>query len=97
MIVYNYHPDTGVFLNTSTEADPDPLDPGNWLIPANATPLVPPSPPDPKKQHAVFRDEAWLVENIPLPPAIHANYKEAPVDGLWPHISIKEALKGGVT
>ena len=96
MIVYNYHPDTGAYLNTSTPADPDPLQPGEWLIPANATPLVPPNVGDAKTRQAVFRDGAWSVETIPVPPAIHANYEQAP-GGLWPRMSIKEALKGGVS
>lgn len=97
MIVYHYDPDTHVYLNTSSAADPDPLDPGKWLIPANATQLIPPPPPNPKTQQAVFQGSKWEVEDIPVPPALHANISNAPVGGIWPRISIKEALKGGVT
>jgi len=68
MIVYHYHPDTGVYLNTSEEAEPDPLAPGKWLIPAHSTPKSPPSPPNPKTQHAVFDGTSWSVQAIPLPP-----------------------------
>lgn len=96
MIVYHYDPDTGIYLNTSSDADPDPLEPGKWLIPANATPKVPPNITDFKTKRQVFRDDAWTVETIPLPPAIHANYEKAPA-GLWPRMSIIEALKGGVS
>ena len=97
MIVYHYHPDTGAFLNTSSAADPDPLEPGHFLIPANATEIVPPSVPDPKRQQQIFREGVWVVEAIPAPPALKKNMDEAPLDGMWPRMGIKEALKGGVT
>lgn len=97
MIVYHYNADTGVYLNTSSEADEDPLEPGHFLIPANATDLIPPYVPNPKKEHAVFSDGAWTVETIPVPPAINKNMKEAPGDRLWPNMTILEALKGGVS
>lgn len=96
MIVYHYDPDTLVYLNTSSEADPDPLEPGNFLIPAYATRKVPPSMPNPKTQRQAFRDGAWVIETIPVPPAIHANYEKAPT-GLFTRMSITEALKGGVS
>jgi hypothetical protein len=96
MIVYHFHPETGAFLNTSSEADPSPLEPGVFLIPANATAKLPPSPANPKKQQAVFRDDTWSIEDIPVPPALKTNMEGAPV-GMWPRLGIKEALKGGVT
>jgi len=97
MIVYHYDPDTRVYTNTSSEADEDPMEPGRFLIPANATTEVPPFVGDPKKKHAVYRDGAWTVELIPVPPALAGNLKAAPEVGMWPRLSIKEALKGGVT
>jgi hypothetical protein len=97
MLVYHYDPDTGAFLNTSSAADEDPMEPGHWLIPAHATELLPPSVSDPKKQHAVFADGGWHIEDKPVPPALQKNMDEAPVEGMWPRISIKEALKGGIT
>ena len=36
MLVYNYHPDTKVYLSTS-EADSNPLEPGSYFLPAWAT------------------------------------------------------------
>jgi hypothetical protein len=96
MIVYHYDPDTGAYLNWSSEADEDQLQPGNFLIPAYATPIVPPSPGNPKTQHAVFTAGAWHVEDKPIPPSITTNVEQAPV-GMFHNISIKEALKGGVT
>ncbi len=97
MIVYHYDPVTLAFLNASSEADEDPMEPGNFLIPAHATTELPPSPANPKKQRAVFRGNAWVVELIPVPPPLKTNFDKAPVGSMWPLISIKEALKGGVT
>ena len=97
MLAYHYDPDTGIFLNTSSEADEDPLEEGNFLFPAHSTGEIPPSPSDPKKQRAVFRDGGWIVELIPVPPPLKTNLAKAPEEGMWPRLSIKEALKGGVT
>ena len=41
MLVYNYHPITLEYTGCS-EADPDPLDEGRWLIPACASTIAPP-------------------------------------------------------
>jgi hypothetical protein len=40
-IIYNYDPANGHFLNTG-KADPSPLEPGVWLVPAHATTATPP-------------------------------------------------------
>ena len=42
MLVYNFDPTSGEFLSSSP-ADESPLQPGVYLIPANATPLAPPT------------------------------------------------------
>jgi hypothetical protein len=95
-IVYHYHRDTGVYLNASSAADPDPMDEDNWLYPANSTTKIPPSPPNPKTQQAVFNGTSWQVQAIPPPPKpTHAeNVKNAPktmlVRGPW----IKDVLTG---
>lgn len=96
MLVYHYDPETLAYANFSSEADEDPVERGRFLLPAHSTPKVPPSPPNPKKQWAVFRENEWVVEDIPVEPALQKNIAEAP-EGLWPRTSIKEALKGGVT
>jgi hypothetical protein len=101
MIVYHYHPDTGDYLNAS-EADEDPMEPGNWLIPANATKLPPTLPVNAETHRARFDGFKWVVEALPVVPALHKNLKAigySPTEPIkmWPHMSIKEALKGGVS
>lgn len=54
--LYHYHPETGELLGESP-ADPSPLEPEVWLIPAHATDLPPPKPK--ARQVAVFRDVRW--------------------------------------
>lgn len=43
MKVYNYERKTGVYTSTS-DADPDPMHPGEYLTPAYSTPIEPPAP-----------------------------------------------------
>lgn len=43
MKVYNYERKTGIYTSTS-EADPDPMHPGQFLTPAYATHIEPPAP-----------------------------------------------------
>jgi hypothetical protein len=45
MQVFNYHRITGEFLSAE-EADPSPMEPGVWLIPAYATTERPPFIPN---------------------------------------------------
>ncbi|BCL41004.1 TPA: hypothetical protein RCG82_000613 [Enterobacter roggenkampii] len=54
--LYHYHPETGELLGESP-ADPSPLEPEVWLIPAHATDLPPPKTK--ARQVAVFRDVRW--------------------------------------
>jgi hypothetical protein len=62
MKIYNYHPYTGIFLGED-EADQDPLDPDNFLIPAHATTTEPPSVL--QNSQAVFQNGSWSIVEIP--------------------------------
>lgn len=65
MNIYNYHPIDMVFLGIS-QADPDPLQEGNWLIPAYATTVAPPQ--FGINEHPVWTGSAWVLQPIPVPP-----------------------------
>ncbi|MBY6206892.1 MULTISPECIES: DUF4376 domain-containing protein [Halomonas] len=56
MMAYSYHPTTGEYVGHQM-ADPDPMQPGNWLFPAYSTDIEPPTIG--KNQTAVHDDEAW--------------------------------------
>lgn len=62
MLTYNYHYETGEYLG-SEELQPDPLEPGKWLIPANSTLIAPPEF-DPKNQKIRFTGNVWERETI---------------------------------
>ncbi len=58
MQIYHYHPLTREHLGSS-QADPDPLTEGGWLVPANATTDPPPKVgPD---QATVYGSGEWLL------------------------------------
>lgn len=60
MQIWNYHPITGELLGSSV-ADPNPVEPGEWIVPAHATPMAPPERQD---GHAVvFAGSSWA--NLP--------------------------------
>lgn len=56
MKIYNYHTQTGEFLG-ATDADENPLVPGEYLVPASATKIAPDLPQDGKI--AVFDGQKW--------------------------------------
>lgn len=64
MNVYHYHPQTGFFLGIA-EADESPLEPGVFLLPANATFQKPPATEEGKNR--VWSGEEWELQNIPAP------------------------------
>lgn len=67
MDIFHFHPETGALVGTGV-ADESPLEPGVFLLPANATFTPPPAVPP--GQRAIF-DPAfgvWELEAIPQPP-----------------------------
>lgn len=65
MQIYHYHPDSGEYMGTGV-ADPSPLEPGVWLIPANATQVIPPLPTAGKVRR--WSGAEWVLENAPAQP-----------------------------
>src|SRR5689334_13944821 len=67
MLAYCYDPDTGAYLGT-VPADPSPMEPGKYLIPAFST--VQPAPEAPEGQYAAFdvQLDAWVLRDVPAPP-----------------------------
>lgn len=58
MKIYNYHPDYKYFYCES-EADPSPLEPGVFLIPAHATDIEPPTCES--NQIQIFNGTSWNI------------------------------------
>lgn len=56
MLICNYDPVSGEYLSTE-EADPSPLEPGRWLIPAHATTMA--APPPMAGMAAIWTGEGW--------------------------------------
>jgi hypothetical protein len=64
MNIFHYHSETGAFLGEGT-ANPSPLEPGKWLIPAHATTATPPTAQDGNQTLWINGD--WQVQPIPQP------------------------------
>lgn len=64
MKIFHYHPETGALLGEGT-ADPSPLEPGKWLVPAYATTEVPPIAEE--SEQVVWVVDGWQVQLIPEP------------------------------
>lgn len=58
MKIYYFDEATRALIGDGT-ADPDPMTPGSYLVPANATPVPPPSAP--AGMVAVFTTGIWQV------------------------------------
>ena len=66
MEIYHYDHQQ-IFIGTGT-ADESPLEPGVFLIPANATSVAVPTLTD--QQQAVWNGTSWDVEDIPVPEVV---------------------------
>jgi hypothetical protein len=64
MNIYHYHPNTQQLIAAGV-ADPSPLEPGKWLVPAHATELEPPAEVEGKTRH--FVDGQWVYQDIAQP------------------------------
>lgn len=58
MLIYNYDPQSGAFTGAS-EADPSPLEPGKFLIPACA--VTTPPPDVPQGSAAAYLGGQWVI------------------------------------
>jgi hypothetical protein len=65
MQIYHYHPETGEYIGTGT-ADVSPLEPGVWLVPANATQVIPPLPTAGKVRR--WTGTVWALVDAPAQP-----------------------------
>jgi hypothetical protein len=61
MPIYHYHPETGEYLGESV-ADPSPVNPETFIIPAFATTVAPPAIGD--KQKAIYKNGIWGIKRI---------------------------------
>lgn len=64
MKIFHYDEQTGELIGEGV-ADPDPLDVGNWLIPAHATDIEPPNEVTGSTRHFIAR--GWEYREIPPP------------------------------
>lgn len=64
MKIYNYHPQTHAFVDIGF-ADPDPLEPGKYLIPSYATNIMPPPDLDGKMKFFNEASNMWEYEKLP--------------------------------
>jgi len=66
--VYNYDPDTGLYLGSAT-AMQSPLDfPGTWLYPANSTLIAPPTPSQGQAAYFSAKLGSWGLSSAAPPP-----------------------------
>jgi len=95
MKIYNYNWATGEFLGES-EADPSPLAPGKWIIPAYATAKIPPDLEP--GQIAIFdrAREDWYADAAPPPPPtpLDEQLAKIPTDNLLGNTTMGDLFNG---
>lgn len=69
MRVYNYNEVTGVLLFADREffADPDPMTPGEWIVPGYSTKIEPPEIPEGKQAVFDVESQTWNLQDVPAP------------------------------
>jgi hypothetical protein len=65
MQIWHFHPDTAVLIGAGS-ADPNPMESGEWLLPAFSTPVPPPEAGE--GEMVVWVGGAWQISPIPAPP-----------------------------
>jgi hypothetical protein len=63
MLAYNYDPQTGEYLGAE-EAEPNPLEPGEFLIPGHATKVAPPATGADEAPFFSTDENAWKVVDV---------------------------------
>ena len=76
MQIWHFHPSTGVLIGAG-RADPNPMEAGEWLLPAFST-LVPPPEAD-EGEMVVWVNGAWQISPIPAPPPVPPEPPPPPV------------------
>ena len=81
MPIWNYDPTQENMLIHAGDcfADPDPEEPGKFLIPAHATPVPALPDQDGKTQHFSIENQSWYFNDIPV---ISQVTDSPPVEGL---------------
>lgn len=97
MQIYHYHPATGEYLGTGM-ADESPLEPGVWLVPANAT--TSPAPASLAGKVRVWTGSAWAYQDVqdeaqPLDPEFEPSLADLKAAKLAAIQTGKNAVKDG--
>lgn len=91
MDVFHYHPETSEFLGVS-QADENPMRPGDFLIPAFAATVAPPAAQ--VGFYRAFIDGEWVQVAIPPDPVdVDGNIRNAPA-GLFGGPQLVEMFNG---
>lgn len=73
-IVYSYDPETKQYVGTAIAFE-DPMEEGNYLVPANATDVEPQFEPYQEGYYLAWNGSEWTwkpfpIEEVPVPPAL---------------------------
>jgi hypothetical protein len=93
--VYSYNWATGEYIGSDI-ADPNPLEPGNYLLPAYSTDKEPPAVEKGKRAVFDFEKQEWLVEDQPAPPPepFDESFLKVPMNSLLGDTTIGDLFSG---